>query len=839
RRPVLEGNICLFSTYHTAPLQQQVIKIPNTFVGMVFDPSGKTFFVGGGQDDNVHTYSYVSSQAAWEESGIPIALGHKGKTNSVTPTDVPPGTSGLAITPEGKTLLVTNLYNDSVSVIDVASRSVKSGLDLRPGILNPSMTGVPAGEYPFWITIKDGSKAYVSSLRDREIDVLNLSGTTLSLSGRIKVTGSPNRLVLNKSQSRLYVTEDFEDKIDIINTELDTVISSISTIGPDYITARLKPYRGSASNSLCLSPDEKYLYVTNGALNCVAVITLSSPDIGQVLGLLPTTFYPSCVSVSGDGKWLYVINEKNPAGPNHLEKINASNNYVYRLETSSLLSFPLPDATTIADLTRTVAANNYFTTLPDPSDEQVMSELRKRIKHVIYIVKENRTYDQVLGDLGQGNGDPYITQFGQSITPNYHKLATQFVNLDNFYTPGDVSGNGWQWSLAAREADYNIKSIILNYSGHGYAYDAEGTNRDVNIGYSTLQERIAANPSTQNDPNILPGHADVDAPDGPNNEEGTGYLWDAAVRKGLTIRDYGFYADQSRYGGATLPDEPYPYSKGLQVEFPSKALLLQNFDPYFWSFYTTIPDFYREFEWEREFNTFEKNNTFPTLNFVRLMEDHMGNFGKALNNLNTPEKQQSDNDYAVANLVDRIAHSRYKDDTLIFICEDDSQDGGDHVDAHRSTAYVVGPYVKHGALVSDHFTTVNLIRTIEDVLGLEHINLNTATARPMATCFDLNQTDWTFTSAPSLYLINGTTLPVPRPASTSREGGRSTHGGGYWAKVTARFDFNKEDNLKDPDAFNRIIWRGLKGDKPYPDKRTGGDLRSNRNQLVSQTAVSQ
>ncbi|MBV9673183.1 MAG: hypothetical protein JO076_10225 [Verrucomicrobia bacterium] len=158
-------------------------------------------------------------------------------------------------------------------------------------------------------------------------------------------------------------------------------------------------------------------------------------------------------------------------------------------------------------------------------------------------------------------------------------------------------------------------------------------------------------------------------------------------------------------GGATLPDEPYPYSKGLQVEFPSKALLLQNFDPYFWSFYTTIPDFYREFEWEREFNTFEKNNTFPTLNFVRLMEDHMGNFGKALNNLNTPEKQQSDNDYAVANLVDRIAHSRYKDDTLIFICEDDSQDGGDHVDAHRSTAYVVGPYVKHGALVSDHFTT--------------------------------------------------------------------------------------------------------------------------------------
>jgi hypothetical protein len=338
-----------------------------------------------------------------------------------------------------------------------------------------------------------------------------------------------------------------------------------------------------------------------------------------------------------------------------------------------------------------------------------------------------------------------------------------------------------------------------------------------------------------------PESIDVAAPDGPGGQIGKGYLWDAAVRQGLSIRDYGFFCNLSRYSSATgpyqIPLERDPASKNLQVAFPTKPALIRNFDPYFRGFDTAFPDFYREAEWEREFAAFDQNGNLPQLSFVRLMEDHMGSFSTALDQVNTPEKQQSDNDYAVARLIDRVAHSSYKNGTLIFICEDDSQDGPDHVDAHRSTAYVVGPYVKHNALVSDRYSTVNMIRTIEDVLGLEHLNLYTATARPMTSCFDLNQQDWDFAAEPSPYLVFGTTLPVPRDFSGSLSGGMTTRDAAYWAEKTKGFDFSREDNLFDPLLFNRIIWEGLEGIAPYPTVRTGLDLRQNREKLLERARI--
>jgi hypothetical protein len=320
--------------------------------------------------------------------------------------------------------------------------------------------------------------------------------------------------------------------------------------------------------------------------------------------------------------------------------------------------------------------------------------------------------------LEQGNGDPRLTEFGESVTPNFHNLAREFVDLDNFFDSGDVSGEGWPWSTAGRETEFARRSMPLVYSDRGATYDFEGVNRNINVGWATVQQRRKANPLAPRDPDRLPGMADVGALDGP---EGTGaekgYLWDAALRAGKRFRNYGCFCDPTPYslkshGNLIIPELLYPAQQDCRVAFPTKSALMENTDPFFRGYDNAFPDYYREWEWEREFDRFSKNENLPNLEFVRLMHDHMGNFCEAIEGVNCPELQQADNDYAVGRLVERVAHSRYKSDTLIFIVEDDAQDGADHVDAHRSTTYVVGPYVGRG-VVSHFYTTVNLLRTIE------------------------------------------------------------------------------------------------------------------------------
>ena len=264
------------------------------------------------------------------------------------------------------------------------------------------------------------------------------------------------------------------------------------------------------------------------------------------------------------------------------------------------------------------------------------------------------------------------------------------------------------------------------------------------------------------------------------------------------------------------PREPYPFRKKIIVSRPSNPELYKFGDPYYRGFDPGYPDFYREAEWEREFDSYVKNKNLPSFEAVQLPVDHMGDFDTAISRVNTPEKQQADNDYAAARLIDHVAHSPYRDSTLIFVIEDDSQDGPDHVDAHRTTAYVVGPYVRHGMVVSSYYTTVSMVRTMEDILGLDHLNLNTATTRPMTDIFDMNQKEWTFEAKPSAVLLQ-TDLPL---SATAREAAKASrpvkvsHDVGYWAEKTAGFDFSIEDRV-DPELFNRVIWEGLM-ERPYP-----------------------
>ena len=313
-----------------------------------------------------------------------------------------------------------------------------------------------------------------------------------------------------------------------------------------------------------------------------------------------------------------------------------------------------------------------------------------------------------------------------------------------------------------------------------------------------------------------------------------GYLWNGALRKGLTVRNYGFFIDLVRY---RLPEDSSQYQIPLlldpsathtQVAYPANAALAKHTDTYFRSFDNAFPDFYRFKEWEREFDSKFANGGLPNLSLVRFMHDHTGEFREAILGVNTPELQVADNDYAVGLLVEKIANSRYKDDTLVFVIEDDSQSGGDHVDSHRSIAFVAGPYVKHKAVVSVPYTTISMLRTMEEILGIGSINLNDSTASAMTGVFDVQQKEWSYKATPS-NLLAGTQLPVPK------QGGgpvlRPTHDAVYWAAATSGMDFSVEDRV-DPLAFNRILWKGLMGAKPYPLTSIGLNLRENRQQLL-------
>jgi DNA-binding beta-propeller fold protein YncE len=664
-----------------------------------------------------------------------------------------------------------------------------------------------------------------------------------SITTRIPVKGQPNKMTLNAAQSLLYVVEDQSDTIDVIDTTNSTILETIPVIA-SAVPARLAHYKGANPNSVTLSPDETRLYVTNGNLNCIAVVALNGTNRGDhVMGLIPTGWYPNSVSLSGDGATLYVVNGKSPTGANPgwcyggygpvggatcLE----SNQYNPQLTKAGFQSFPLPeDGEQLDALTRQVALNNRFASSLSDKDADVMDAVRKGTQHVIFIIKENRTYDQILGDLEIGNGDPDLTEFGESITPNSHNLARTFTTLDNFMDTAEVSYDGWLWTTSAQAPDVVERQYPIAYAYRGLSLDSEGTNRSVNVGIPTLAGRIAANPFTPNDPDLLPGLTNVAAPDGPNNEVNTGHLWDAAFRAGLTVRNYGFFVDLARYStkNYAIPLLPDPFLSGTQVAYPTSAALAPYTDLYFRGFDNAFPDYYRFKEWEREFDTNYARSGLPSLSLVRLMHDHTGNYDTAIAGVNTPETQVADNDYAVGLLIQKIANSVYANNTLIFVIEDDAQDGGDHMDSHRSIAFVAGAYVKQNALVSTAYNTIDFVRTIEEVLGLPPMNLNDALARPMADIFNTSPSPWNFTAIPSPMLY-GTKLPLP-PKPVRLAVPKPKHNAEYWARATNGMDFEEEDRV-DPLDFNHLLWKGLKGNKRYPAATTGLDLRLDREILL-------
>jgi hypothetical protein len=409
-------------------------------------------------------------------------------------------------------------------------------------------------------------------------------------------------------------------------------------------------------------------------------------------------------------------------------------------------------------------------------------------------------------------------------------MAREFVTLDNFMDPGDGSMDGWSWAMRGRVTNTETITQQINYArvNRGLSYEGEGQNRNIPSNLTTTAARDfffdptgATTPYTQatsslsgGTPNILAGDGDHAATDGPTGYQ-QGYIFNAVLNAGGTVRNYGWMANTPGSIGTIANPISDPFTAGVIQTTAANQLLFQNgyYDPYFRAYDQAYPDVWRFNEWNREFQQFVVNGDLPSLEMIRgLSHDHTGSFKAALAGVNTPEIQQADNDYAVGLLVQAVANSPYAKDTLIMICEDDSQDGADHVNSHRATTYFVGPYVKKQAVVSTLYSQPNLLRTIEDILGTEHVNLNTYYARPMTDLFDIESPGkWTFQAVAST-LLKSTTLGLD-PKTTVYAMGQDvkpTHDAQYWAEKTRGFDFSKEDRVP-AELYNKVLWEGLKG----------------------------
>ncbi|QLE39909.1 hypothetical protein FD723_05065 [Nostoc sp. C052] len=855
-------------------VKRQQINIPNTYNGLAWAKDGSRFFVSGGIDDRV--YVYASNGSQYIPDAPFILLGHNSNQTDPFPKydggllkDTPAKAvatgavvAGIAVSKDGNTLVTANFENDSISIVDTTTRKVTKEIKFfRPG------DKIATGEFPFDVAIKSAengqaAKVFISSQRDNEVLAVDITSGQIT---RIPIGSQPNKVLLSSSQNRLYVANGNDDSISVIDTNNNRVVQTISLSRPG------EKYKGANPNSLTLSPDGRTLYVTLGGENAIAVVDLQG---GWVNGRIPTGWYPNSASISQDGQRLYVVNAKSNSGPNPAGNLttpaglarntNFKNEYNWALEKAGISIIPVPKGATLGKLSAQVDKNNgFYNRRPD----RTMRYLQGKIKHVIYIVKENRTYDQVLGDLPIGNGDPTLTLFPNNISPNHHKLSFGFATFDNFYDSGESSGVGWNWSTYGRTTDYTEKTQSVLYGNAGFnglTYDYEGTNRNISLALSQtssnkspINTRITGILDPSGHSSILPGDRDVDAPEGDGNLQPNaigGYLWDTALRAGKTVRNYGFFVDNAvpyttSQSDPTKPDpknptyipiSPTPYADKIPQAPVTKTVLLDKTDLYFRSFDQNNADTYLYSEWERDL----KQNGLPNLMLVRLSHDHFGSFGTALAGLNTPELQMADNDYAIGKLVEKISHLPEWKETAIFIIEDDSQNGPDHVDSHRSLAYIISPYTKRGALVSTNYNTISVLRTMEDLLNIGYLAITDANAEPMSDAFTREPNFEPYTAIVPGNLCTNPVDPKLVPACQDRNVEKTAampilNPKKWWAAMTKDFNFVGEDKL-DPEEFNEILWAGIKGDGiPYPEERNRKDLRQNRAQMLKHWELSQ
>lgn len=868
--------VFVFDVSGTKPVQRQHINIPNTYDGIAWKPDGTGFYVSAGVDDRIYVYKASgNAQQPYAADAPFILLGHNSNQTAPLPShdggilkNTPAGQNSrgllpsgavvakVAVSADGTLVVAANFENDSLSLVNATTRQVTSEVAFfKPG------QAQAIGEYPYAVAVRSAAarqnvrreaaanprvtlrrnvpqprirrpaagapaEIYVSSQRDDQV----IGVTTGGKQTAIAVGDGPNALLLSSDQSRLFVANGNSDSVSVVDTSSDTVIKTISLHPGDR-------YNGANPNSLALSPDNTTLYVTEGGANAVAVVDATT---GAVLGLVPTGWYPNSVSVSADGSRLFVVNAKSNTGPDPAEGFTTPqgsnsnkthrNEYDWANEKGGLLVVPVPDAATLKYLTAVVNANNGTY---NRHSFRLLQFLSKKIRHVIYIVKENRTYDEVLGDLPVGNGAPKLDPFLQPLTPNHHQLALDYATFDNFYDSGESSGVGWNWTVQGHTTDYVEKSQSVYYGNAnftGFTYDYQGANRNLNLllpqttgsSPSPFTERATGLLDPTGSSSILPGTKDVAATMGDGDLSANavgGYIWDEALRKGKTVRNYGEHVDTTFYGlppsFPSIPIVRHPFQHNAPQAPPTKTSLAANTDIYFRGFDQAAPDLYRVEEWEREFHGYVKNRNMPDLELVTINHDHFGNFGNALDGLRTPQLQMADDDYSLGRIVEDVTNSPYARDTAIVVIEDDSQTGPDHVDAHRSLAYVISPYTKRHALVHTAYTTVNMVRTVTDLLGIGHLGMQDANAAPMADAFTQTPVVAAYTAIIPGVLCKPPVAKELVPDCNHAWAPRTRaiaqlHDGAWWAAMTRGMDFRTPDAV-DANRFNQILWAGLMG----------------------------
>jgi YVTN family beta-propeller protein len=535
--------------------------------------------------------------------------------------------------------------------------------------------------FPYAVALShDGRTAYVSDWGQNTISAVDTG--TKKLAQQIVVGNHPSALALNPKNDELYVADTDGDTVSVVDTATNKVTRTIS----------LRPYTnaavGTSPNALAVAPDGSTLYVADAGNNDVTVVKLkkgSGKD--TVAGLIPVGWYPTGIAIDPSGSHLYVANAKGlGAGPNPKGPNSGPDQYIGSMIKGTLSTIDVPSPAQLAAYTQQVRENNGFDR-PGQSDTGGQHVVPTKpgqsspIKHVIYVVNENRTYDQVLGDLGRGNGDPSLTLFGSSVAPNHHKLAEQFTTLDNLYAAGEVSDDGWEWSTAATANTLDQKTMPTLYGGRGYFYAGEGGT-------------LAA----------APGFTPDDS-----------YIWNRLDKAGLTYRNYGFWAT----------DVP-------PVSVYNQPSLDAHTDHNYAGFNMQIPDQDRFAEWLKEFKQYQAKGDLPTVEFVKFPRDHTCGTSPACP---TPQAMVADSDWATGELVDAVSHSPFWKSTAIFVIEDDAQDGPDHVDAHRTVGHVISPYTQLGKVDSTFYSSASMLRTIELILGLAPLTQFDASANPMGASF--------------------------------------------------------------------------------------------------------
>ena len=651
--------------------------------GIVFAPDGEKLFVSGANAGRIYVLK-VGPEGALSLTpplllpGLKTVLDPKPDPGSDAgrdparqdPTEEKAYLGGLALSPDGNTLCVANLAGDSVFLLDIAKGAVRTERKLahfdRPGAVAASA---------------DGRTFYVALWGHGM--VLALDAVTLETRSTLTVGSHPNTLLLSKDATRLFVACGNDDSVYAFDTPTGTM--------REKINMRLTPRApaGATPSALALSPDQKTLYVANADNNDVAVVDVGVPGGSRVEGFIPTAWYPTLIAASADGKRLFIGCGKGwGVGPNDKKRpidpvAPAGFPYITALLKGVLSTVPLPDATQLAAYTRQVYANSPYADalLENPahapqsgSPIPIRPGMPSPIKHVLYIIKENRTYDQVLGDLKDasgkplGNGDPALCLFGEEVTPNHHALAREFVTLDNLYCNGEVSVDGHHWSNAAYVPDAMQRTWPSEYGGKG------GTP----IRYGDFGDPLADTPG--------------------------GRIWDLCERAGVPYRTYYYHVDKRR------SDE---WSKARS---------------------SGVRDYRAADIFLKDLNGWEKAGEMPRFLVMALSEDHTtgtrpGSF--------TPKACVASNDLAVGKIVEAVSKSRFWKETAVFLIEDDAQNGPDHVDAHRTVALVASPYTRRHAVDSTFYTTCSLLRTMELILGLPPMSQYDAAATPLYNAFTL------------------------------------------------------------------------------------------------------